>query len=141
METMLLAAAKIRPVKRRLRLTDAGIPLPRIDQRTVGAMRYRSLLDSYGAELGGNLTEADKALIQQIAAMQLRIEQLQAAIVEGLDVDADQIIRLSSEHRRLLTTLRGKVGKNKPRHDPLTAHIAAKYGRPASDIDEAVDNQ
>jgi hypothetical protein len=104
-------------------------------------MRYRSLLDSYGAEVGGNLTEGDKALIQQIAAMQLRIEQLQTAIVEGLDVDADQIIRLSSEHRRLLTTLRGKVGKNKPRHDPLTAHIAAKYGRPASDVDEAADTQ
>jgi hypothetical protein len=69
-------------------------------------MRYRTLLDSYGAELGGTLSEAD-------ASMQLRIEQMQAQIVEGRDVDADQIIRLSSEHRRLLTTLRGKAAKSK----------------------------
>jgi hypothetical protein len=121
---VLLAAAKPdRPAKRRLRLTQAGIPLPRIDQRTVGAMRYRSLLDSYGAELGGNLTEGDKALIQQIAAMQLRIEQLQAAIVEGRDVSADEIIRLSSEHRRLLTSLRGKVAKNKPAVVPMRERL------------------
>jgi hypothetical protein len=39
---MLLAAAKqSRPVKRRPRQTEAGIPLPRIDQRTVGARPRR----------------------------------------------------------------------------------------------------
>jgi hypothetical protein len=38
-------------VKRRPRFTTAGIPLPRIDQRTIGAMRYRALLDSYRAGL------------------------------------------------------------------------------------------
>jgi hypothetical protein len=103
---------------RRERRTSTGILLPRIDQRTIGAMRYRSLLDSYGAELGGHLSEPEKALVQQIAAMQLRIEQLQARIVEGHDVDADQIIRLSSEHRRLLTTLRTKAGRNKPNAAP-----------------------
>jgi len=41
------AAKQDRPVKRRQRLTQAGIPLPRIDQRTIPAMRYRALLDSY----------------------------------------------------------------------------------------------
>jgi hypothetical protein len=74
---MLLAAAKqTRAVQRRPRRTAAGIPLPRIDQRTVSATRYRNLLDSYGAELGGILTQPEKALVQQIASMQLRIEQL-----------------------------------------------------------------
>jgi hypothetical protein len=127
---MLAAAKQNRPVKqRRPRCTQAGIPLPRIDQRTVSAMRYRTLLDSYGAELGGHLTEPEKALVQQIAAMQLRIEQLQAAIVEGREVDADQIIRLSSEHRRLLTTLRGKAAKNKPAAaSSLQDYINSKYG-------------
>jgi hypothetical protein len=134
---VLLAAAKPdRPAKRRLRLTQAGIPLPRIDQRTVGAMRYRALLDSYGAELGGSLTEADKALIQQIAAMQLRIEQLQTAIVEGRDVDADQIIRLSSEHRRLLTSLRGKVAKNKPAAESIADYMARKAAEKAASAPE-----
>ena len=112
---MLAAAKQSRPaVKRRPRCTKAGIPLPRIDLRTVSAMRYWALLDSYGGELGERLSEPEKALVQQIAAMQIRIEQLQAAIVEGRDVDADQIIRLSSEHRRLLNTLRAKAGQRQP---------------------------
>ena len=62
----------------------------------------------------GRLSKPEKALVQQIAAMQIRIEQLQAAIVEGSDVDPDQIIRLSSEHRRRLNTLRAKAGQRQP---------------------------
>lgn len=47
--------------------------------------------------------------------LQVRIEQLQAEAVEGRDVDADdRLIRLSSEHRRLLAALRTKAAKNKP---------------------------
>ncbi len=133
---MLATAKQSRPYKRRPRSTGAGIALPRVDQRTVSAMRYRApLLDSYGAELGGRLTEPEKALVQQIAAMQLRIEQLQSQIVEGHDVDADQIIRLSSEHRRLLTTLRGKAAKNKPAGPNLQAYLATRYGSPPADVD------
>jgi hypothetical protein len=141
---MLLAAAKQnRPVKRRLRRTKAGIPLPRIDLRTVSAMRYWALLDSYCAELGGRLSEPEKALVQQIAAMQLRIEQLQAAIVEGRDVDADQIIRLSSEHRRLLTSLRAKAAKsNKPDGaTDLQSYLASRTAQPADDEADAVNDE
>jgi hypothetical protein len=104
-------------IKRRPRFSATGIPLPRIDQRTVSAMRYRSLLDSYASELGIALSEPDRALVQQLASLQLKIEQMQAAIIEGRDTDADQIIRLSSEHRRLLATLKGKADKAKPAPD------------------------
>ena len=78
----------------------------------------------------------NKALIQQIAAMQLRIEQLQTAIVEGRDVDADQIIRLSSEHRRLLTSLRGKVAKNKPAAESIADYMARKAAEKAASAPE-----
>jgi hypothetical protein len=67
--------------------------------------------------------------------MQLRIEQLQAAIVEGRDVDADQIIRLSSEHRRLLTSLRGKAAENKPAGPDLASYLAQAY--PKADAEPA----
>jgi len=129
---VIAAAKQDRLVKRRPRLTAAGILLPRTDRRTISAMRYRSLLDSYTAELGDRLTEPEKALVQQIASMQLRIEQLQTAIVEGADVDADQIIRLSSEHRRLLTTLRGKAGKNKPAGPTIADYVARKVAEKAA---------
>lgn len=116
---------------RRERRTDAGIPLPRIDGRTIGAMRYRALLNDYSHELGGVLSPAEKALVAQIASMQLRIEQLQGGIIEGRDVDADMIIRLSSEHRRLLTALRGKAGQRaEAQGTELDQYLAQHYSEP-----------
>lgn len=106
---MSAAAAKRRP-----RHSANGIELPRTDGRTIAARRFCSLIDAYAAELGGNLTEPQKALVKQVSSLQLRIEQLQSDIVEGRDVDPDQVIRLSSEHRRLLNSLRTKSAKSKP---------------------------
>jgi len=45
--------------------------------------------------------EPDRALIRQVCSLQLRIEQLD----DRDDASADEVIRLSSEHRRLLTAL------------------------------------
>jgi hypothetical protein len=71
--------------------------------------RYRYLVAEYSNELGTELTEPEKALVRQVSSLQLRIEQLQGRIVQGEDVDADQIIRLASEHRRLLSQLSGRA--------------------------------
>jgi hypothetical protein len=74
---------------------------------------------SYSTELGDVLTEPELALVKQVASLQLKIEQMQGLIIEGADVDADAVIRLSAEHRRLLATLKGKAdGRkcNEPHH-------------------------
>lgn len=76
--------------------------------------RLRVLIEAFEAELSGELTEPDKALIRQVSSLQLRIEQMQSAIVDGRDVNGDELVRLSSEHRRLLTSLRAKAAKAKP---------------------------
>ena len=52
--------------------------------------------------------------IRQAAAVQLKVERLQASIVRGDDVDSDEVIRLSSEHRRLLSGLKDRAAQNKP---------------------------
>jgi hypothetical protein len=85
-----------------------------VDLRTVAGRRYRYLVSAYSNEIGGELTEAERATVRQAASLQLRLEQLQARIVRGDDVSADEAIRLSSEHRRLLSLLRGKAEANKP---------------------------
>jgi hypothetical protein len=72
--------------------------------RSALGRRFTFLVQSYSAELGGALGEPERTLVKQLAALQIKIEQMQAAIIGGTDVDADQIIRLSSEHRRLLAT-------------------------------------
>ena len=48
-------------VKRRPRHTETGIELPRTDGRTVAARRFRSLVEAFEAELGGQLSEVDKS--------------------------------------------------------------------------------
>ncbi len=111
-------------VKRRPRHTRAGIALPRTDGRTLAARRFRGLCEAFETELGGGqLTETERGMVRQAAGLQLRLEQLQGEIVEGRDVNADEIIRLSSEHRRVLSALRLKGVKNKPAVVPMRERL------------------
>jgi hypothetical protein len=99
----------------RQRRTRGGVQLPRIDGRRHSARRFRALALAYEAEFGGvSLSESDKALIAQVCNIQIKLEELQAATVAGRDVSADEIIRLSSEHRRLLTSFRRSAVNSKP---------------------------
>jgi hypothetical protein len=114
-------------IYRRPRHTRTGIQLPRTDlRRTVTARRLRSLIAAYEAELGGTLTEQDKTLIRQACTMQLAIEELERKIVEGREVDADAIIRLSSEHRRLQSALRSREVKAKAAGPTNLAELLAQ---------------
>ena len=67
--------------KRRPRHTRTGITLPRVDQRTVSAMRYRRLLDFYGSEIGERLTEPenfgrspDRLELEDVRAFQVHVD-------------------------------------------------------------------
>jgi hypothetical protein len=92
----------------------AGIEIRDGDLRTVLGRRLKHLIQAYSDEIGPDLSETDKALVRQVCSLQLRIERLQSAILEGGDVSSDEIIRLSSEHRRLLTSLSTKSARAKP---------------------------
>ncbi len=97
--------------------------MPRaVDMRTALGRRYRHLVECYSNEVGTELTEPEKALVRQVASLQFRIEQLQGQIVQA---DADQVIRLSSEHRRLLSSLRLRADANKPAGDAALKALAA----------------
>jgi hypothetical protein len=99
---------------RRERRTNSGIPLPRsCDGRTVEMRRLRHLIQALELEFGV-LAESERGSIQQLANIQLLIEQMQPGIVEGRCTDADQVIRLSGERRRLLQDLRAKAAQREP---------------------------
>ena len=51
------------------------------------------------AELGRPLRERDKALIANTASLIVRCEQLHVQIVNGAEVDDDQLIRLTTPRR------------------------------------------
>jgi len=123
--------------KRRPRHTPSGLELPRTDGRTLAARRFRGLCEAFETELGGGqLTETERGMVRQAAGLQLRLEQLQGEIVEGRDVSVDEIIRLSSEHRRLLSSLRGKATKNKPTGATALQDYLARRAAQASDAPE-----
>jgi hypothetical protein len=75
--------------------------------------RLRHLIQALELEFGV-LAESERGSIQQLANIQLLIEQMQPGIVEGRCTDADQVIRLSGERRRLLQDLRAKAAQREP---------------------------
>jgi hypothetical protein len=98
-----------------------------LDLRSSGARRFRVLVDAYSAELGGDLSEAERSLVRQAAALQLQAEKMQEQIVKGEPVDAEQLIRVSSTSKRLLGIIAAKTGKRKPAPGPtLAEYLAAK---------------
>jgi hypothetical protein len=121
---MLLAAAK----QRRPRRHSRGVPR-NVDGRTIAARRFRDLTNSYSAELGGELSEAERSLVRQAVALQLQAELMQAAIVRGEPVDADQLIRVSSTSKRLLGIIASRSGKRNP--TPSWSPLRARLGTPA----------
>ena len=103
-----------------------------VDGRSALARRFRDLIAELTAEAGGRegLSAAECSAIRQAAAMMLRAEQVQAAIVKGEFVDNDELIRLSGEARRVLAALR-KRADAKP-HIPLRDRLAAEASEKAA---------
>jgi hypothetical protein len=106
---------KKKPSVRRLRYSRAGIVQPdAVDGRSRPARRFRRLCQEFEAEAGGQLSAIDRALIGQAAGLVERSEAIQARIVAGEAVDVDEAVRLASEARRILSSLKGKATKNAP---------------------------
>jgi hypothetical protein len=118
-----------RPIARnsttnRSAVTNGSKLLVGIDMRSPTARRYRDLVQAYKAEIGGDLGEPEMAMIKTAASLSLSAELMQADVVNGKAVDADNLIRLSSEVRRILDALAAKAGKRKPAKPTLTQYLA-----------------
>ena len=84
--------------------------LANVDGRSATARRYRDLISDLLREGGeGALSAAEFGLVRQAAAITLQAELLQARIVRGEAVSAGALIRLSSEARRILASLRERA--------------------------------
>ncbi len=98
-------------VTNKSRVTNGRWVLSGTDMRTPSGRRFRDLCDGFEKEAGGNLTETEKALIRTAAAMVLQAELLQASLVRGEPVNADDTIRLSSEARRILAPITARASR------------------------------
>jgi hypothetical protein len=91
----------------RSRITNGSQLLVNVDGRTAAARRYRDLTISLADDLGGasSLTEAQRALVRQAAAMIVQSEQLQGEVLRGEIVDCEQLTRLANAATRILSRL------------------------------------
>jgi hypothetical protein len=100
-----------RPATVRSKVSNGTRLLAGVDGRSATARRFRDLIAELTIEAGGGegLSAAERGAIRQAAAILLRAEQVQAAIVKGEPVDNDEFIRLSGEARRVLAGLRKRA--------------------------------
>jgi hypothetical protein len=91
----------------RSRVTNGKELLANVDGRTAAARRYRDLTISLADDLGGaaTLTEAQRALVRQAAAMIVQSEKLQGEVLRGEIVDCEQLTRLANAATRILSRL------------------------------------
>jgi hypothetical protein len=102
-----------------------GRRLPRPDGRTLAVRRFRELQRQFEHELGP-LSVVDKVLVDQAVALIVKAESIQTAIVRGEVADADAAIRLLSESRRVLASLKSKAAQNKPAGPTLADYLAQR---------------
>ena len=107
-------------------VTNGSRLLEGVDGRSASARRFRDLVRAFAADLGGELSELEMGLVRQAAAVALKAEALQAALVRGEPVDGDQLIRLSGTAKRILQAIGHKAEQRKPAGPTLHDHIARR---------------
>jgi hypothetical protein len=116
--------------QRRLRYSRAGIPQPDdVDGRSRHAKRFRKLSDELAAEVGRPLSAIERTVVEQAVRLLLRSQT---------ETNVGAAIRLASESRRLLASLRDKSQhKTTPNgQDALARHLAERYGPAAAVADD-----
>ena len=120
----------------RSRVTDGRKLVAGLDGRSGPARRYRDLCMSLADDLGGaaGLTEAQRALVRQAAAMIVQSEILQGAVLRGELIDVEQLTRLANAATRILSRLGVKRERRDPTptlHEYLAATSEAETARAA----------
>jgi hypothetical protein len=101
---------------------------PRRDTPLARRRRLNQLIRELAADLGFDhaaVTWAERGTLHQAATLLLQVERAQDQLVGGSLIDSDTVIRLSSEARRLLGTLRSRYEvTGSPPWSPLRASLA-----------------
>jgi hypothetical protein len=88
-------------------VTNGAKMIAGVDGRSAEARRYRDIAMSFADDLGGPaaLTEAQRALVFQAAALVVQSEMLNGAMIRGEAVDVEQQTRVANALARTLNRL------------------------------------
>jgi uncharacterized protein (DUF1778 family) len=88
-----------------------------------------SLADERGG--AAQLSESQRALIRQAAALSVRSEGTQAALLRGEAVDGEELVRVTNALSRTLAALdRGRAPRQKAGPGALADYLAGKAAAP-----------
>ena len=82
-----------------------AIVLAGVDGRSMMARRFREITTGIEADLGGDLTEAQKHLVARAATLACWAEERESELATGQNFDATQYATISNALRRLLADL------------------------------------
>ena len=90
-------------LRTRSRVTNHKDLLPGLDGRTGAARRFRDLVNSYIADMGGldRCSEIKLGLLRRLAATTVQAEMLEARMVNGEAIDISQLCTLASTTVRI----------------------------------------
>jgi hypothetical protein len=122
-------AVEGRPLKLRSRVTNGSKMIAGVDGRSADARRYRDLAMSFADDLGGAavLTEAQRALVFQAAALVVKSESMNGAMIRGEDVNVEQQTRVANALGRTLNRL--GIKKREAKSVTLDDYLAARAAR------------
>jgi hypothetical protein len=125
-------ASSARKPEARSRVTNGKELLANIDGRSTEARRYRDLCLSFADDCGGAeaLTEIQRSLVRQAAALTVQSEKLQAAMIRGEAIDDEQMTRVANSLSRTLSRLGRKRANRKLLAVEFLAERNAMRGKP-----------
>jgi len=82
-----------------------AVALTGVDGRSLMARRFREIVTRVEADLGGDLTEAQKHLLARAATLAVWAEARETDLANGQEFDAAQYSAVANAQRRLLTDL------------------------------------
>jgi hypothetical protein len=91
------------PPATRARVTNHKALLPNLDGRSSSARRYRDLVNSYIADMGGldQCSDIKLGLLRRLAAVTVQSELIEARMINGEAVDIGTLCTLASTTVRL----------------------------------------
>lgn len=84
---------------------NGRVALAGVDGRSTSARRFKEIIATLSADLGGDLTEAQKAIAARAATLAVWCEQAETDFANGKDFDVATYSTTANAMRRLLADL------------------------------------
>jgi hypothetical protein len=102
-----------------------------VDMRASWARRHKALCDAFSADLGDDLSAADRSVVDFAAVIACECEKMRILQVNGETVDLDALVRLANALTRVRREL-GQQASTRKKATPtlLQQKLAAEGRRP-----------